>query len=79
MWSITKTGHLKKVTKNEIVQGDFNFLILVYPAMKELFDLLFDSLQDNQIPLLIGGDYPGWAKAYIEKRLRKPTQEGIKI
>jgi hypothetical protein len=74
LWGVTKTGQIRKYTKNEVVQGDFNFLLMVYPEMKELLDRLFDSLPEDQIPLLIGRDYPSWVKGYIEKRLKNQSK-----
>jgi hypothetical protein len=79
LWGFTKTGRIKKLTKNEVVQGDYSFLLIVYPEMKELLDKLFDCLPDDYVPLLIGKDYPGWVKGYIEKRLRKPSKESEKV
>jgi hypothetical protein len=78
LWGFTGAGQIKKFTRNEVVQGDHNFLLMMYPEMKELFNILFDALSENQIPLLIGRDYPDWVRGYLEKRLQKPITGGGK-
>jgi hypothetical protein len=75
LWSVTRSGNIKKVTRNDVVQGDYEFLVMVYPEMEELFDSLFSAISDDQIVRLIGKDYPAWVRAYIEKRLRNPHKD----
>jgi len=70
-----RSSGIQHISEEEIVQSDFEFMISVYPQMTELFDMLFENLPAENLPLLIGSNYPGWVHKYIERQL---CQRGTK-
>ena len=67
-----RANDLQILSEEEIVQKDYEYLVSVYPRMKELFDILFKNLPEIELPLLINQhDYPEWVRRYVERRFVK--------
>ena len=72
-----RANDLRILSEEEIVQKDYEYLVSVYPRMKELFDILFKNLPDIELPLLISQhEYPEWVRKFTEDEFR--TRQGRK-
>lgn len=64
--------------KNRVAQRCFDQICSVYPEFVNVWTSLFNHFPDEELPLLIGQDLPGFVLAEIE-RIFKNTNGGQNV
>jgi hypothetical protein len=59
-----------QISGQEIERANHAMLLRLFPQMLGLIEHLFDCVPDADLPLLVGGDYPDWVRAQVERRLK---------